>query len=394
MKRSLEGVRILDFTRLLPGPFGTQILGDLGAQIVKVEDREAGDYTRRLPPLYKNMGSFFCSFNRNKRSIKLDLKKPEALDIVHRLVRDCGYDVVTEGFRPGVAQRLGIDYDSLCRIEPGVIQASLPGFGDGSSRRDSAAHDIGLLALSGILSVSGNEQTGPAILGIQIDDLAAGMYFAVGILAALHHRKQTGEGQRIEVTMADAALALNATNLTAAALMKKAPSFAEHHLSGMVLNYQIYKTKDGRYLSVGAVEPKFWINACNAFDLPELINEQGTPANDGEPAYEKLKARVAEKTLDQWKEIFRDVDACVEPVLNSLEALEYPHYRERNMVENVDHPLEGQMTHIPLPVKMSATPAGNFHPVPEHGEHTDEILSEAGFSTAQIEQLRKSGVVG
>ena len=394
MKHSLEGIKILDFTRLLPGPFGTQVLGDLGASIIKVEDQGMGDHTRIIPPAHKQMGAFFCAVNRNKRSLRLDLKKPAGLAVVHRLVQTCGYDVVIEGFRPGVPQRLGIDYQSLQGICPHLIHASLPGFGDRSEKREFGAHDMNLLGMAGVLSVSGNPQTGPYIYGIQVDDLATGLYMAIGVLAALYHRRQTGEGQRVEASMADTALALNATNLLSAAILQKAAGFAEHPLTGQIISYNIYKTRDGRYLSVGAVEPKFWINACNALGLPDLITAQMSCADDGEPAYEKLKTRVAERTLAQWIEVFKDVDACVEPVLDCLEALDHPHFHQRGMIQKIDHPTEGEMVQIGLPVVMSKTPPDIRHPPPTPGEHTDEVLAEAGFSSDEIQALRTKGVVG
>ena len=393
MSSSLTGVKILDFTRLLPGPFGTQILADLGADVVKVEDTGAGDYTRNIPPMYKNLSVFFCALNRNKRSIKIDLKKADALPVIHSLVRDCGYDVIVEGFRPGVAKRLGIDYESISAICPGLICASLPGFGDGSEKRDFAAHDMNLLALSGMMSIYGNEKHGPAIPGIQLDDMASGMYLTMGILAALVERARTGKGQQVEVSMADTAFALNSINLIQAAKMGVAPGFAQHPLTGASISYNVYKTKDERYLSVGSIEPKFWLEACKAFGLPELFNEQFASAKSGEPAYDKLSARIAEKTLEQWREIFKEVDACVEPVLNCLEALEYPHFKQREMIFEYDHPKEGRITQITQPIKMSNLKKEIRHPAPAQGEHTDEILAEVGFSPEKIAQLREKGVI-
>lgn len=394
MKGSLCGVKILDFTRLLPGPFGTQVLGDLGADLIKVEDLGIGDHTRVIPPVKNSVSAFYCAINRNKRSVRINLKKPEGLQIVHRLVGDQGYDVVIESFRPGVAERLGIDYESLRAVAPPVIQASLPGFGHGSRKRDFAAHDLNLLALAGALSTSGNDSTGPVIHGIQMDDLATGLYMVIGVLAALLHRDRTGEGQRVEVPMADTALALNAMYLVSAAVEDKAPGFRNHPLTGMCISYQIYRTKDGRYLSVGAVEPKFWINACRAFDLPELLDQQLAFAVDGQDAFEKIKARIADKTQAEWQAIFEDVDACVEPVLDNLEALNYPHFHDRGMVRTVQHPTEGDMTAIGLPIRLSGTPASMDRHPPLLGEHTDEVLTEARYDAEAIAEFRRKGIVG
>jgi len=390
---SLDQVRILDFTRLLPGPFGTQILADLGADVVKVEDTAAGDYTRNIPPLYKDLSVFFCALNRNKRSMKIDLKKPGASKIINGLISDGGFDVIIEGFRPGVSKRLGIDYETLSNLSPGLIHASLPGFGQGSQKRDFAAHDMNLLALSGIMSITGNQKTGPSVLGIQIDDMASGMYLAIGILAALFDREKTGKGQKVEVSMADAAFALNAINLAGAAKMKKAPGFAQHPLTGAIISYNVYKTKDDRYLSVGAVEPKFWLRACRAFGLDELFDEQFSDAKPGNPPFDKLSKRVGEKSLEEWRNIFSKVDACVEPVLDCLEALDYPHFNQREMVFDYSHPTEGLTTQISQPIRMSRSKIKAQRHAPSHGEQTEEILAEAGFSREEISNLKKSGVI-
>jgi crotonobetainyl-CoA:carnitine CoA-transferase CaiB-like acyl-CoA transferase len=340
------------------------------------------------------MGTFFCALNRNKKSLKLDLKKPEGRTIIETLISKSGYDVIIDGFRPGVTARLGVDYESLKDLTPRLIYASLPGYGKGSPKEFVAAHDMNLLALAGICSISGNDRTGPGMSGIQIDDLTAGMYLAIGILGALCHRARTGKGQQVEVSMADTAFALNGIYLAQAALDSKAPGFAQHPLSGAVISYNIYKTKDNRFLTVGAVEAKFWQKACDAFGLPELISEQFADAKDGDPAYDKLKARIAEKTLEQWLGIFKEVDACVEPVLDCLEALDHPHFKARNMIREVDHPAEGKITHIASPIFLSETPFEIRRHVPAQGEHTDQILTEAGYTQEQIDELKKQGVIG
>jgi crotonobetainyl-CoA:carnitine CoA-transferase CaiB-like acyl-CoA transferase len=394
LDRSLENVRILDFTRLLPGPFGTQVLADLGADVVKIEDGGGGDYMRALPPLVKSMGAFFCALNRNKRSIVLDLKSPDAKKILEQFITNGRFDVVVEGFRPGVAKRLGIDYESLREFCPALIHASVPGFGEGSPKRTDAAHDANLLALSGILSVTGNQKTGPAMLGIQVDDKVTGLYLAIGILAAVNHRTQTGQGQQVEVPLADVALALNGLNLAEASAVGKSPGFAHHPLTGRVISYNVYRTKDDRWLSLGSVENKFWVNVCNTIGLPELIDEQFSEAIDGEQAFEKLRACFATKTLAQWLTEFDGVDACVEPVLECLEALEHPHYLAREMVETVDHPTEGRMRRVTLPVRMSKTPYALRHEPPTQGQQTDELLAEAGFLPDDIARFRKNGVIG
>lgn len=394
MKKSLDGVKILDFTLLLPGPFGTQILGDLGAEVLKIENTGGGDYTRYIPPMVKQMSAFFCALNRNKRSLRLNLKEPDALKIVNRLVGQANYDVVIEGFRPGIAERLRIDYESLKEHSPSLIHASLPGYGQESPKRDDAAHDLNLLALSGILSVSGNEKYGPIIPGIQIDDMAAGMYMAIGVLAALHYRQITGVGQKVEASMADTALALNAINICNAAAAGKPQGFREHPLSGAYLSYNLYKTQDGKYLSVGAVEPKFWINACNAMNLPELIDEQFAEAKEGNIHFEKFKNRIAQKTLDEWIEIFENVDACVEPVLDSAQASKHPHYVSRKMVRTMEHPKEGEINYVSLPIRLSETPFSVHRHAPYLGDDTVEVLTEIGFNREEIETWKAKGIIG
>ena len=393
LRKSLDGVKILEFTRLLPGPFGTQILGDLGADVLKIEDTKGGDYTRYIPPMFGDMSAFFCALNRNKRSLRLDLKKPTALSIVHRLVKQANYDVVIEGFRPGIAERLGIDYESLNKLCPGLIYASLPGYGQGSPSQNKAAHDMNLLALSGILSVSGSKEHGPTIPGIQMDDMATGMYMAIGVLAALHHRQTTGEGQRVEASMADTAMALNAINVCNAFAAGKPQGFKEHPLTGAYISYNLYKTKDGRYLSVGAVEPKFWINVCNAIGLPELIDEQFADAKEGDVHFEKFRSRIEEKTQAEWITIFENVDGCVEPVLDSAEAARHPHYVSSKMVRPLTHPEVGDVTYVSLPVRLSRTPFDVFRHAPVPGNDTVDALTEAGFNENEIEKWKEEGII-
>ena len=390
---ALDGVKILDFTRLIPGPFGTQVLADFGADIIKVEDLGAGDYTRHLPPMRKEIGAFFYAFNRNKQSLRLNMKSEKAREIIARLVGQGGYDVVIEGFRPGVAAKLGIDYATLSQISDRVITASLPGFGSGSSKATEAAHDLSALAMSGILATGGHPESGPAIMGIQVDDLVSGLYLAIGVLSAVLHRQRTGQGQHVEVAMADAAIALNAAALIGAAVTGQNEGFREHVLTGRCVCYQIYRTADNRYLSFAAVEPKFWINACDAMGLPELYNLQFDEAVKGNETFEKIREIIAGKSLSRWREVFDGVDACVEPVATQQEALADEYFRKQGMVREFEHETEGVLPIIAQPIQMEKTPQ-SVRLLPQlPGEQNRLILQSVEYSASEIDELIAAGVI-
>jgi crotonobetainyl-CoA:carnitine CoA-transferase CaiB-like acyl-CoA transferase len=335
MPSPLHSLKVLDFSTLLPGPYATLLLADLGAEVLRIEAPDRVDLTKVMPPFDGAHSTAFSYLTRGKRSLALDLKQPEAVDQVKTLVQE--YDIVVEQFRPGVMDRLGIGYEALKAVNPRLIYCAITGYGQTGPYRDRAGHDINYLALSGVASHCGRADSGPPPMGIQIADVAGGSHHAVmGILAAVIHRQHTGEGQLVDISMTDAAFAMNA--MAGAACLAGGQEQAPE--AGMLNGgtfYDYYQTKDGRWLSVGSLEPQFSARLCDTLGLPELKNLalSQNPAHQRQ-LKEALKTRFAEKTLAEWQVVFADVDACVEPVLTIAEAAEHPQLKARGMVIEVD----------------------------------------------------------
>ena len=378
----LDGVRVLDLSRLLPGPFCTLILAQLGADVVKVEDTGGGDYMRLIPPLKQGMGGAYYALNQGKRSICLDLKQPAGRELLLRLVADAR--VVLESFRPGVLQRLGLSYEELCQANPEVILCSISGYGQDGPLKGRAGHDINYLALSGVLAAGGQRDGEPALPGVQISDLAGGsMWAAIRILAALY----SGQGGHLDVSMTEGALGLmlpwfGEMAFSGAPLRRGAAT-----LSGGAARYNPYPTGDG-YLAVGSLEPKFWAGLCTALGLPCDLSEADDQPRQQQIAAQ-LKDKLASQSRDQWAEQLAPADVCVEPVLEMDEVPDHPQHRHRGAFHQVQDPDRGPLTLPRLPLDV---PPGH-EPAPSQGQHTDEILSQLGLDTAELARLRDSKVI-
>ncbi len=335
MPGPLTSLKILDFSTLLPGPYATMLLADMGADVLRVEAPDRMELTRVMPPHDGGTSTAHAYLNRGKRSLGLDLKKEGSAEVIKDLVKD--YDVVIEQFRPGVMDRLGIGYDTLKAINPKLIYCAITGYGQTGPYKDRAGHDINYLALAGVSSHCGRADSGPPPMGIQIADVAGGSHHAVmGVLAAVIHRQQSGEGQFVDISMTDAAFALNAMS-GAACLAGGQEQKPESSLLNGGSFYDYYQTSDGRWLSVGSLEPQFSSRLCDTLGLPEIKSF----ALSQNPEHQQkmkaaLKEKIAEQTLAQWQEIFADQDACVEPVLTISEAAEHPQLKGRGMVIGVD----------------------------------------------------------
>jgi len=391
MAGPLSSLKILDFSALLPGPFGTMVLSDWGAEVVRVESPTRPDMVRMLPPQADGVSAAHAYLNRSKKSLALDLKKPGGADVIKALVKE--YDIVVEQFRPGVMDRLGVGYEALKAVNPSLIYCSITGYGQTGPYKDRAGHDLNYLSVAGITGYNGRKSTGPAPINVQVADVAGGGYHAVmSILAAVVHRQQTGEGQYIDVSMTDAAFSMHALTAPPALVAGIEPALEETQLNGGSF-YDCYETADGRYLSVGGIEPQFFAQFVTALGHPEW-GGRGLALNL--PLQVELKKELAEvlktRTYDEWCEVFAALDCCVEPVLTFSEACEHPQIQARELL--VDVPTSnGTQKQLASPVKFSATGPRYDHIGAALGEHTREILRQAGMDADQIETLLKSGTV-
>ena len=374
----LAGVRVLDLTRLLPGPVCTLHLADLGADVVKIEDTGAGDYA--APPLR-------ALVHRNKRALRLDLKQPAGVAALQALARTA--DVLVEGFRPGVMDRLGVGYAALAEINPKLVFCSITGYGQNGPMRDAPGHDLNYCALAGVSDQIGRAGE-PALSNLPIADLMGGaLTSAMGLLAALFDAGRTGRGRHVDIAMADAALAHNLVAMVTLNGHGATKPAGADKLSGALPCYGLYQTRDGRHLAVGALERKFWEGFCETIARPDL-KARHLPASAAEA--EAVRADVAEliasRPLAHWQEVFAGNDCCVTPVLRLDEALKDPQFRARRMV--LDAPGGAALA---SPVQMSGHAFEVRWPAPRPGEHSDELLAEAGYSAEQLVALRASGAV-
>ncbi len=392
--RPLEGITILDLTRLLPGPYGTMLLGDLGAEVIKIEEPEQGDYARWYPPHINRVGSRHLLLNRSKKSITLNLKSQEGRSILLKMVEK-GADVLIEQFRPGVMDRLGVGYTDLEKVNPRLIYCSLTGFGQDGPYRDLAGHDINYIGIGGILGLTGPKGGPPSIPGIQIADLVAGgLYSAIGILAALMARQKTGRGQFVDISMLDGVVSLIPDAAALFFAEGESPQMGERRLTGGLPQYQTYRTKDGKYLAVGALEDKFWANLSRALGKPEWAHQV---PKEREPRTQEIKEEMTRifltKTREEWLSILMKEDTCVTAVHSLEETFSDAQVLHRNMLVEVQHPKAGRIKQIGVPIKFSETPGEARTPAPEIGEHTEEILGGLGYNKEGIERLRKEGVI-
>jgi crotonobetainyl-CoA:carnitine CoA-transferase CaiB-like acyl-CoA transferase len=391
----LSDVRILDLTRLLPGGFCTLLLGDLGADVIKVEDTGAGDYVRWAPPLYGDdeqtplgtRSALYLSLNRNKRSVRLDLKQEEGKKALLALAKDA--DVLVESFRPGVLDRLGVGYDELAKANPALVYCPITGYGQDGPNRDRAGHDQNYLGLNGILGLTGERDGPPVQAAGQIADLGGGgLMAAVGILAALNEARRSGTGQVVDVSMTDGSLSWLAMVAGQYLCDGIVPKRGDPPLAGRIICHRPYEAKDG-WVSCGALERKFWAAWCKGVDREDLIPHQfDAPGSD---AHQQAQEIFRSRTRAEWKAFNDEHDCCIEPILDMDEVLESDQVRERGMVVSYEQPQLGEVRQLGFPIKMSRTPAEVHRHAPALGEHTAEVLGEAGMSEEQVAALISSG---
>jgi crotonobetainyl-CoA:carnitine CoA-transferase CaiB-like acyl-CoA transferase len=389
---ALQGLSVLDLTRMLPGPFCTQLLADMGADVIKVEEPTTGDPTRHSAPLQGDTGALFLLVNRNKRSLGLDLKTTDGRALLLRLVERA--DVLVESFRPGVMDRLGLGYhDVLAARNPRLIYASLSGFGQSGPYRDRPGHDLNYLALAGVLGFNLDREAQPVMPAVQVADLGGGTLAAVAILAAVVSRQQTGTGQAVDVSLFGSAIAWLPT-LIASAFSGGAPASAHRPpLAGGLPQYGVYATADGRHVTLGALEPKFLLNFLARVGRPELAPLAAGDRVQRDRLHDELTAIFASRTCAAWTEFLVDVDTCFAPV-NTLEETRHdPQVEALGLFTSVDHPRLGALPQISPPFAFSTTPATVRRPPPDLGEHTAEILGELGLSPEAIRSLADRKIV-
>ena len=369
----LQDIRVLDMSRLLPGPFCTRLFADMGADVIKIEEPVKGDYSRNFVPRRGDFACWFMEVNRNKKSVALDLKNEEERRLFLELAKTA--QVVVESYRPGVMKKLGVDFETVKQVNPKIVYCSITGYGKQGPLVKQADHDIGYQSLAGLISLSGEKDGKPSIPGVLAADMQASAMAGMSILAALHHAERTGEGQEISLSLFDTCLALvpgvSATYFGNGFVNMRGNNW----LSGANPNYNVYRTKDGRYMSVGCLEEKFWKNLCGVLERPDLI-----PVIQDETKYpwlkDELTAIIATKTMEEWVELAKGSDSCFAPVLNYDEALATGQAIADEMVLDVEDQELGNYKTMGFVTKFSATPCQLYRRAPRLGEHTEEILGE------------------
>jgi len=402
----LEGVRVLDLSRLLPGGFCSLLLADFGADVLKVEDTGMGDYIRWSPPYIEGAddsakSALFLSLNRNKRSIRLDLKNELGREALLRLVRE--HDVVLESFRPGVLDRLGVGYERMREVNPGIVYCAISGYGQSGPKRDASGHDMNYLGLVGLLGLTGERDGEPVQAAGQIADLGGGALMAAfGIMAALRERDGapardnrpaepgSGVGQIVDVSMADGALSWLAMVAAGHFADGVVPRRGELPLAGSLICYRPYECADG-WVTLGALEPKFWQAFCRGVGREDLIERQFE--RPGTDAHAEVQAIFRARTRAEWEAFAREHDCCLEPVLDLDEALHSELVRAREMVVEIDQPgAEQTVRQLGIPVKLARTPGSHARlPGPALGEHTEQALRAAGYSAEEVAELLACG---
>jgi crotonobetainyl-CoA:carnitine CoA-transferase CaiB-like acyl-CoA transferase len=376
----LDGIKIIDLSLQLPGPYCSMILADLGAEVIKIEQPGGGDFARVLPRLFNGI-------NRNKKSITLELKSPKGKDILYKLAEHA--DILLEGFRPGVTEKLGLDYAALRGMNPRIIYCSITGYGQDGPYKNISGHDINYQGISGLLSLREDLKPSAFLSGLPVADIAGSMFAAMSIVTALVSRAKSGKGQYIDCSLTDGVFSWVGTSLlTAAKELANVESLYIPH-------YGIFQTKDDKFITLGIIhEEQFWENLCTVIDLGEIKKMNlGERIARREEVLRVLQAAFKTKTREEWISQLNEADVPCGPLLTIEESFSDPQIRHRNMVFEMEHPVEGRIRQRAFPVRFSDMQLRKDMPPPLYGQHTDEILRDLGYSKADIKKLREEKVV-
>ncbi len=381
---ALAGLRVIDLTRYIPGPYCTWILAALGAEVIKIEEPPLGDATRLVPPPVGEESALHAALNRGKRSLVVDIRRPEGAQLVARLA--AAADVLVEAYRPGALARRGLGPETLCAANPRLVYCSVSGYGQAGPLSQRAGHDVNYAARAGLLQAFQDAQGRPVLPGAQLADMGGGIFAALGVLAALQARERTGRGQLVDASLMDSALALNTGSLT----RLLAGGAERDELTGSHACYGLYRCGDGAWLAVGALEPKFWQGLCGALGLPEAAERQWDTGPAAVELRQRLERAFAQRDRAEWLALLEPLDVCVEPVLGPAEAWAQP----QAAALRVEQPYSGAtLRTLGLPFRLSATPAQPKGEPPELGAHADAVLAAAGLESGEVGRLREMGVL-
>ncbi len=387
----LAGITILDLSRQLPGPLATMILADFGADVIKIEDTKAGDNFRFTAPSQNGVATRHLMLNRNKRGLAIDLKSAAGKGIFLELAARS--HVVFEQFRPGVVKRLGIDYESVKKVNPAIVYCSLSGFGQTGPLRDVVAHDPNYLSVSGVLSLLGRKGHAPAMTGPQLADISASHMVAIGILIALRRAESRGEGEFIDISLFDSAFSMAVTALSTYFGSGRAPSRGEERHNGKYPWSDIYETRDGGYITISSIEEHFYANLCRALGREDWLPHQYADEATQEHIRAQMQRIFRSRTRDEWFELLKDKDVCISPVLSIDEAANSAQVKARGDLVRHRHPVAGDTTLLRTPIFMRGADTPIRMGAPALGEHSAEILASLGYTAAQIGELSAQGVI-
>ncbi|MGE5373021.1 MAG: CaiB/BaiF CoA transferase family protein [Solirubrobacterales bacterium] len=392
MTLPLNGIKVLDLTRYLAGPFCTQFLADFGAEVIKIEE-PGGELGRLMQPVVNGESACFPGVNRNKKSLTLNLKAPEGKEIFRKLAANA--DIVMEQFRPGVMKKLGLDYESLRSVNPRLIYCSLTSYGQTGPLADRPAHDINFLSLAGVTGLTGTDQGMPALSAAQTGAITGGtMNAVIAVMMALFHRERTGQGQYIDVSMLDGSIQLLVYIMGCWFGNGVLPERGGDTFTGGMAFYNVYPTSDGRYFTLAALEERFWAHFCNTLGRSQYVPHQWTPGMQQEMIAD-IRSVTAGRTLNEWVALFADSDPCLTPVLTLEEMTRHPQVVAREMVHRIAgfHGTDRDLVVTGVPFKMSESPGQVKLQFPQSGEHNEDVLTELGYSSTDVSKLKRDGVI-